>query len=447
MIRRYFIIILMSLFFLSFQFMGYADFVYLKNGDRVSGKVLEEKTDQVMLQTESMGVLHVERVSVEKIVLENNAKEVKGKNSAEVAWKREISLGYNTSRGNTETGEIAGNFIINRKHKHVNETTLKGDLFYSEANKKTDAFKLYGMGRYAFSFGTDKKWYNFYRVEVDHDRFANIYYRVLPATGLGYWVFTHEDMKLLLEAGIGWEHTKYRHDAKNNDEAVLVPRLYFEKRFYGKVLISEDFYWYPALGAFGDYRFRSETAVTAEFNSMFAIRFSVIDDYNSQPKDEKTKKNDLQLVLISCVFLLNISRIRLELSVVKEDQILILNVWKKMYSWIRSVKFILCIPLILTGCSSYSRTADLDALYTKTASEYTIKQNYDKPQRNPVIVIPGLLGSELMDSETGTVVWGAFSGTPNTKKGAQLAALPMKEGVSLKNLRDNVVFWTELWRD
>ncbi len=98
--------------------------------------------------------------------------------------------------------------------------------------------------------------------------------------------------------------------------------------------------------------------------------------------------------------------------------------------------------IVSTECTAAPKSADLDVLYTRSVGTYEIKNGYDKPQRNPVIVIPGLLGSRLKDSETGTLVWGAFSGKyadPGTKKGARLAALPMQEGVPLKDLKDTVV--------
>ncbi|MGB2600805.1 MAG: hypothetical protein WBD12_02170 [Candidatus Omnitrophota bacterium] len=93
-------------------------------------------------------------------------------------------------------------------------------------------------------------------------------------------------------------------------------------------------------------------------------------------------------------------------------------------------------------CAAAPEPSDLDALYTRTAGAYAPKSKYGKPQRNPVIVIPGLLGSRLIDPETDTVVWGAFSGRyadPSKKNGARLAALPMQEGVPLKDLKDSVV--------
>lgn len=61
--------------------------------------------------------------------------------------------------------------------------------------------------------------------------------------------------------------------------------------------------------------------------------------------------------------------------------------------------------------------------------------------RNPVIIIPGILGSKLVDGSSGKVVWGAFGGNsinPETDSGARLLALPMTTGQSLNQLRDGV---------
>lgn len=62
-------------------------------------------------------------------------------------------------------------------------------------------------------------------------------------------------------------------------------------------------------------------------------------------------------------------------------------------------------------------------------------------ERNPLIVIPGVLGSRLVDDESRRVVWGEFGGDgidPSSPGGARLLALPMAEGKSLRELNDNV---------
>jgi pimeloyl-ACP methyl ester carboxylesterase len=89
--------------------------------------------------------------------------------------------------------------------------------------------------------------------------------------------------------------------------------------------------------------------------------------------------------------------------------------------------------LFAGGCSAPA-TPDLGGIYDRAAMEHD-------EQRNPVIVIPGILGSKLTDEASGRLVWGAFSGgyaDPETDDGARLVAVPMAEGVPLRDLRDDV---------
>jgi len=92
--------------------------------------------------------------------------------------------------------------------------------------------------------------------------------------------------------------------------------------------------------------------------------------------------------------------------------------------------------LLSSGCSSLkqSPTANIGSLYNRSAQ-------YHGPDRNPVIVIPGILGSRLVDAGSGKVVWGAFGGDGISLKkpeDARLLAIPMEKGVGLNELRDSV---------
>ena len=89
----------------------------------------------------------------------------------------------------------------------------------------------------------------------------------------------------------------------------------------------------------------------------------------------------------------------------------------------------------LLACASAPNQPQLGELYNALARQ-------EDPLRNPVIVIPGLLGSRLVDRSSGSVAWGAFGlgqVNPNTAEGARIVALPMRSGVSLAALRDDVV--------
>lgn len=100
----------------------------------------------------------------------------------------------------------------------------------------------------------------------------------------------------------------------------------------------------------------------------------------------------------------------------------------------RSIFFSILILLSLSGCITGSRSPNLATIYNDAA------QNIGD-QRNPVVVIPGILGSKLTTDESDTPVWGAFiygAADPETAEGARLVALPMQAGIPLSQLKDDV---------
>lgn len=77
---------------------------------------------------------------------------------------------------------------------------------------------------------------------------------------------------------------------------------------------------------------------------------------------------------------------------------------------------------------------DLEARYGRAA-------RFHDGTRNPVIVIPGILGSKLVEGATGRVVWGAFgrgAADPRRAEGTRLIGHPLGPGVPLVRLTDGV---------
>lgn len=83
----------------------------------------------------------------------------------------------------------------------------------------------------------------------------------------------------------------------------------------------------------------------------------------------------------------------------------------------------LLTSVVVAACHAPPRAPDLGGLYNELA------QNED-PYRNPVILIPGILGSKLVDRSSGSIVWGTFgfgNADPKDPSGARLVSLPMAE--------------------
>ena len=281
--------VILSLFFIC-QIYGYSEEIHLKNGDTISGEIIEQSNEGISVKTDAMGTVLIKRDFVDCIGSVDKETLVQAE---EKLWQREVSLGYNKSSGNTQNNQFSLRFHANRKTDH-DEFTIKADSFYSSSNKKMDTQKWYGMTRYAFSFW-ENKWYNFYKIEGAHDRFANINYRIVPATGIGYWFFDQPDWKAMAEVGLGLEHTNFRDTTKDSNEMILVPRAFLEKKILGDSRISQDIILYPSLEDIGEYRLYSETSLVNPINDKLSLGLSLIADYNSTPSKD-TKKRDIRLI-------------------------------------------------------------------------------------------------------------------------------------------------------
>ncbi len=88
------------------------------------------------------------------------------------------------------------------------------------------------------------------------------------------------------------------------------------------------------------------------------------------------------------------------------------------------------------GCAKMTGPKDVEL-----AEIYQGAAQREDINRRPVIVIPGILGSKLIDENTGQIVWGAFTrdaANPSDPESARLFAYPIKEGARLSELNDSV---------
>jgi putative salt-induced outer membrane protein len=287
--------VLLFLFFLGFYFSLYSETVYLKNGDKLTGSLIKEENDRLVLDTVYMGEVSLNKEfiqSIEGIQSEEVISQSQSEQASKI-WKGEVSLGFNKTSGNTKSSQFSSELSLRRKTDSDEfSSRLRG--FYSSSEKKMNSQKWYGQLRYAYSFW-DNKWYNFYKFESSHDRFSNIDYRLTPSAGIGYWFFDAESLKVMAETGLGWEYTEYRDNTKSQSQVILVPRLFMEKVLTGKVKFSQDLVIYPSLEAAGDFRFYSETSLLNPVTDNISLKLSLVNEYDSDPAPGK-ENSDFQFI-------------------------------------------------------------------------------------------------------------------------------------------------------
>ena len=277
---------------------AWADEIHLKGGDRLTGRILAEEPDRLLLEHEAAGTVRIDPAHIERIVRAKHPEPARAtlppKEPEKQLWQRKVAFGYNVNRGNTENAQLSGELSASRKTDH-DEWTLKSNGFYSASSRKMDAQRYRGMGRYAFSFGPRMAWYNFYKLEADHDRFANVDWRAIPSVGLGYWFADQPGWQAIAEMGIGWERTEYRDTTPTRSDAVLVPRVFASKTLIGQTTLSEDLTVWPNLSDTGAYRLRAETVLTNPIAAGLSLEVKFIDEFDSDPAGA-TKKNDARVI-------------------------------------------------------------------------------------------------------------------------------------------------------
>lgn len=104
---------------------------------------------------------------------------------------------------------------------------------------------------------------------------------------------------------------------------------------------------------------------------------------------------------------------------------------------------VLIFAVALNGCSatgSYGSFKTDDKILVGDMARKAFQ--YEGIDRHPVIVIPGIFGTQLTDSETKKIVWGKFTGKEMVANFSatqlRLLSLPMEEGKNLADLRDTV---------
>ena len=104
---------------------------------------------------------------------------------------------------------------------------------------------------------------------------------------------------------------------------------------------------------------------------------------------------------------------------------------------------LLALPLLLASCFNRAKEpkVDLNRIYGKAAQK-------EPHLINPIIIIPGILGSKLIDPTTQKPIWGDFDQAfrnPNRPKDVPFVALPLHgTGQPVKGVPNAILSATRL---
>jgi putative salt-induced outer membrane protein YdiY len=315
--------------FYPFQEAFGADTVTLVNGDRLTGRLLERKGDQLQFKTEYFGKIkvlweHVQSLEVEEPALllfdngdtrsvlsveigeqkvmyrDSNDQQLHSISAREIVgispeawmenksgfWSGRVNFSVMTERGNDYEGYVDFDTDVTYRRK-VDRLRITGELENdSEVNnitgeKRTTKDKWLLNGSY--NYFITKKTYLGASMSLEHDPLADLDLRATAGPLVGYQFFESKPLNLKAEVGVMFVNEEYR-DAENNryvqpawhinfDKFIIEKRLQFYHEQYGVMNLDNEDQWF----------FRCWTGFRLPLGQGVQISAEYKLDYNHEP--------------------------------------------------------------------------------------------------------------------------------------------------------------------
>jgi putative salt-induced outer membrane protein YdiY len=324
-----------------------ADQLLMKNGDRLTGKIVRSDAKELTLQTPYAGVVRVQRGAISSITsdqtlnfftndgqryvgllaAENNHAVIKtadtqvmnasletiaiirsGEEQARFEaeeeryrnpglfelWNTAFDFGMSLVRGNADALTFSGGFTGERATRRDKTTTYFNAVRASgtrNGTRQTIASIARFGGRYESNL--NEKNFAFASVDTEYNRAQRLSPRLVLGGGMGRHVVKNERTKLDLFGGMSSNHEFF----SNGSRRQLTEALFREElthRLNKQTSVTQKFALYPNLTKPGEYRANIEVSTTIALTKHFSWHVNFGNRHNSNPLPN-TQPNDLLL--------------------------------------------------------------------------------------------------------------------------------------------------------
>jgi putative salt-induced outer membrane protein YdiY len=313
---------------------GLPDTVFLKNGDRLSGSIIDKTADRLTLETGYAGRLEIQWADVSHLVTDNPVRvvlddgtAVSGRLSATaggelriaakpgapaaplsisriaainppaapgLSIKGQVNAGVDMDRGNTdnEAYHLDAESVFRWPGDRV---TIggKGDLEKSEGVKTKQQADLAGK----YDHFMNEKWYLYGGLGFEHDGLADLDLRTIVSLGSGYQVFETERTNLSIEGGPAYIWENY--DSSDDQDYVAAHwALRFDHRLYEawNLQVFHKQSLDLRIRETSNYIFKTETGLRLPIIDRLQTTLQFNFDRNSAPAED-ADKNDYEYLL------------------------------------------------------------------------------------------------------------------------------------------------------
>ncbi len=327
----------------------WADQVTLKNGDRVTGKIVKKDGDSLTVKSDLMGDVTVKWENVTAVqsddplvVVLPEGKTVKGKlstsaDTVEIAtesttekaplpsvtvirnaaeqqhyerflkprisdlWAGYIDFGLALARGNASTTSMTTAFNATRATK-TDKTTLYLNQIYGKAtvNGRTDTTAQAVRGGWGYNRNINKRLFVNAFNDYEYDRFQNLDLRFVLGGGVGYSVIKTDRSQLDLIGGLAYNREKFSYSVNNlgvsnvRNSAEAFWGDDWSYKLTGATSVKQAFRMFNNMTTSGEYRMNFDLGLATSIRKWLSWQITYSDRYLSNPALSR-KKNDVLL--------------------------------------------------------------------------------------------------------------------------------------------------------
>jgi putative salt-induced outer membrane protein YdiY len=300
-----------------------ADEIYLKNGDRLTGKIVRLTGGKLVFKSDLAGEVTVNQADVISLssaepieirlddgtVLNQKAVAAEGRqfaiedsqtlrsqtfrvedvtaiNKPKPKWTGNLSGAVASTHGNTKTESISASVSVARR-SDKDRTTASADYAKGERRDQTtgqdETIEDWWRARAKYDYFFSKKFFAFIDGRYEKDSVALLDRRVVVGGGAGYQWIESDPMSFSTEIGLASLYEKFDNTTDSNSELSFQAGYNVDRQITDTVQFLHDLTYYPALDKLSDYYLTTTAEVRASLTKTMFANFKAIFNYDETP--------------------------------------------------------------------------------------------------------------------------------------------------------------------
>jgi len=307
-----------------------ADTVNLKNGDKLTGTVGAIAGGEMAFESPVFGKVKLKMADVDSFSLdapvparlnaggprpevtgggadtftsaagEIPSGDVKILNPPAQTWTGAIVATFAVARGNTNTldaGVDIGTSLRRDDEQHNDRFFFGGEYNLGTngtgSTSVTTTDNWLGEGKY--DKFVSEKLYLFANLKIEHDRIAQLNYRLTPSVGVGYQWIESPDRNFNTEAGVAYVYEDYTTSGEE-DSISLRLAYHYDNKLAENLILFHNVEYLPAFEDPSDFLLKTDIGLRTLFTAHFFGEFKFQWDHDSTPANGQSS-NDLKYVV------------------------------------------------------------------------------------------------------------------------------------------------------